>query len=118
MNMAEQASSMSRHDLEAKIVKRCWQDEEFRKEFTANPAGAFVNYLRIPAASLPKVFVHLEKPGSWHIVLPVKPASQAEFSERELEMVVAGASTFGCVSMATAIFATVLASALGPDEGW
>jgi hypothetical protein len=116
--MTGQPLALTRHDLEAKIVKRCWQDEEFRKEFTADPAGAFVNYLRIPAASLPKVSVHLEEPGSWHIVLPVKPASQGEFSERELEMVAGGASTFGCVSMATAIFATMLASALGPDEGW
>jgi hypothetical protein len=88
--MTEQAPPVSRHDLEAKIVKRCWEDEEFRKEFTANPADAFVKYLQIPAASLPKVWVHSEEPGSWHIVLPVKPAKASELSEEDLEKVAGG----------------------------
>jgi hypothetical protein len=88
--MTEQAPPVSRHDLEAKIVKRCWEDEEFRKEFTANPADAFVKYLQIPAASLPKVWVHQEEPGSWHIVLPVKPANASELSEADLERVAGG----------------------------
>ena len=63
--MTEQATVLTRHDLEAKIVKRCWEDEEFRREFTADPAGVFVKYLQIPAASLPKIVVHEETTGSW-----------------------------------------------------
>jgi hypothetical protein len=59
MNRAEQASSMSRHDLEAKIVKRCWEDAAFGKEFTAGPAGAFVKYLGRRQRACP---------GSWSIV--------------------------------------------------
>jgi hypothetical protein len=90
--MAEAGSTLSRHDLEAKIVKRCWEDEAFCKEFTADPAAAFVKYLAVPAASLPRISVHQEEPGSWHIVLPPKPANAAELTEVDLEKVAGGLS--------------------------
>jgi hypothetical protein len=31
--MAEAESALTRHDLEARIVKHSWEDEAFRKEF-------------------------------------------------------------------------------------
>jgi hypothetical protein len=89
MKMTEQAPPLTRHDLEARIVKRCWEDGALRKEFTADPAGTFVKYLEIPAASLPKIVVHQETPGTWHIVLPAKPAGANELSEADLEKVAA-----------------------------
>jgi hypothetical protein len=85
--VTEQTPMFSRHDLEAKIVKRCWEDEGFRKEFTADPSGAFVKYLEVPATSLPKIVVHEETAGSWHIVLPSRPANASELSELDLETV-------------------------------
>jgi hypothetical protein len=88
--MAKQDQTLTRHDLEAKIVKRCLEDEGFRKEFTTDPAAAFVKYLEIPAASLPKISVHQEEPGSWHIVLPPRPTNVDELSEQELETVAGG----------------------------
>jgi hypothetical protein len=90
--MTEPAFVLSRHDVEAKIVKRCWEDEAFRKEFTADPAGAFVKYLEIPAASLPSIVVHQEPAGSWHIVLPPRPANANQLSEQDLETVAGGAA--------------------------
>jgi hypothetical protein len=88
--MAEAESALTRHDLEAKIVKRCWEDEGFRKEFTADPAGSFVKYLEIPAASLPKIVVHEETAGSWQIVLPSRPANPGELSDQDLEKFAGG----------------------------
>src|SRR5271170_7181436 len=90
ISMTEQAPTLMRHDLEAKIVKRCWEDDGFRKEFTADPAAAFVKYLGVPAASLPKISVHQEAAGSWHIVLPAKPANAGELSDADLEKVAGG----------------------------
>jgi hypothetical protein len=52
--MANDIERLTRHDLEAKIVKRCWGDEDFRKEFTSDPAATFVRYIEVPAGSLPK----------------------------------------------------------------
>jgi hypothetical protein len=98
--------SLTRHDLEAKIVKRCWENEGFRKEFTADPAGTFTKFLEVPAASLPKILVHEEEPGSWHIVLPAKPADASELSEEDLEKVAGGvtpAVVFTAANIATAV---------------
>jgi hypothetical protein len=92
MEMAGAESTLTRHDLEVKIVKRCWEDEAFREEFTADPAGAFVKYLGLPAASLPRITVRQEEPGSWHIVLPEKPVNASELSGQDLEMVAGGSA--------------------------
>jgi hypothetical protein len=73
-NLVEAESTLSRHDLEAKIVKRCWENKGFRKEFTVDPAGSFVKYLEVPGANLAKIVLHEELAGSWHIVLPPQPA--------------------------------------------
>jgi hypothetical protein len=117
--MAEQAATLTRHDLEARLVKRCWQDEAFRQEFTADPVGTAVKYLEVPAASLPNIVVHEEPAGSWHIVLPAKPSDSGELSEEDLEKV-AGGSTPAClVSLAvTAVFVSTAATQQAVNEGW
>jgi hypothetical protein len=100
--MTESIPTLTRHDLEAKIVKRCWEDEAFRKEFLADPAGAFTRYLEVPATSLPRIVVHKESAGSWHIVLPAKPGNIGELSERDLERV-AAAGTEGWLRALTIV---------------
>jgi hypothetical protein len=118
--MTEQAAVLTRHDLEAKIVKHCWEDEGFRKKFTADPAGVFVKYLQIPAASVPKIVVHEETAGSWHIVLPAKPANTGELSEEDLENV-AGGTTPNVTVLATIVVSVTAASAsvgMSLDQGW
>jgi hypothetical protein len=120
--MASESEGLTRHDLEAKIVKRCWQDASFRKEFTADPGAAFVKYLEVPVESLPRVVVHEETPGSWHIVLPPKPANITALSEEELEKVAGGATvsliiaaTAGGTAISTSI---ATAAAVTVREGW
>jgi hypothetical protein len=125
MKMVEPTSTLARHDLEAKIVRRCWQDEAFRKEFTADPPRAFVKYLQLPATSLPKIVIHEEPAGWWHIVLPLQPANVDELSEQDLEMVAGGASIIKYVvataASAGASAATVAISTsveITPTKGW
>src|ERR1700733_1650813 len=105
--MTEQAAALTRHDLEAKIVKHCWEDVEFRKEFTASPAGVFVRYLQVPAASLPKIVVHQETTGSWHIVLPAKPANIGELSDTDLERVAGGTTPMTLPAFISTVSAAV-----------
>jgi hypothetical protein len=90
--MTEQPTALTRHDLETKIVKRCWVDEGFCKEFTADPMGTAVKHLQVPGASLPKIVVHQEAPGTWCIILPAKPAGANELSEKDLERVAGGSA--------------------------
>jgi hypothetical protein len=119
--MTSNVGQLNRHDLEAKIVKRCWENEAFRKEFTADPAAAFVKYLKLPSSSLPEIFVHQETPSSWHIVLPAKPAGTSELSEAELERV-AGASVPPpiVISVTITVYLSVLSGGTytHQEEGW
>jgi hypothetical protein len=88
--MTEAVPILTRHDLEAKIVKHCWEDEVFHKEFTADPAATFTKHLQVPADKLPKILVHEETPGTWHIVLPVKPLGMSELPDEELGKIAGG----------------------------
>jgi hypothetical protein len=88
--MTAQAQAMTRRDLEAKIVQRYREDEGFRREFTADPAGAFGKYLGMPPAGMPKISVHEETLGTWHIVLPTKPDETSQLSDQDLERVAGG----------------------------
>jgi hypothetical protein len=109
---------LTRHDLEAKIVKHSWEDEGFRKEFIADPSGTFVKYLQVPASSLPKIVVHEEAPGSWHIVLAAKPADIGQLSEDELEKVAGGGTPVAtAVSAATMATTAVIVSVVGVTKG-
>jgi hypothetical protein len=106
-------------------VKRAWEDEAFRKEFTADPAGAFVKYLGVPAASLPTISVHQEEPGSWHIVLPAKPADTDELSEEYLEKVAGGsvipwsiAASLAASGAAASLLTATSAIVAAENSGW
>jgi hypothetical protein len=90
--MTDDIAGWTRHDIEAKIAKRCWENEEFRREFSADPAGTLVKQLQAPTASLPKIVVHEEAAGSWHIVLPARPSNAEELSEQDLERVAGGSA--------------------------
>jgi hypothetical protein len=115
--MTEQAAALTRHDLEAKIVKRCWEDEGFRREFTADPAGVFVKYLQVPAGSLPKITIHQETPGSWHIVLPAKPPHTDELTEADLERVAGGTTPTISLVLSTGV-SVGISITVAENNGW
>jgi hypothetical protein len=117
--MTEQAPSLTRHDLEAKIVKRCRENEDFRKEFTADPAGAFAKYLKVPPGTLPEICVHQEGAGCWDIVLPAKPANAKELSEQDLERVAGGATpTITVISQISFLLTTGTVAVSKEVGGW
>jgi hypothetical protein len=128
--MTEQSLTLTRHDLEAKIVKRCWENEDFRREFTADPVATAVRYLEIPTASLPKIVIHEEPAGSWHIVLPPRPVNADALLDEDLEQIAGGSALinaflretiFASVAAASAIASgSIAASAIVTDnnKGW
>jgi hypothetical protein len=115
--MTKQAPVLTRHDLEAKIIKRCWESDEFQQQFTADPVGTAVKYLEVPAATLPKIFVHQEALGSWHIVLAAKPASNGELSDEDLEKV-AGDTNPTPVVVTLVASGAVIGSTASATIGW
>jgi hypothetical protein len=113
-----QGVAMTRGELEAMIIRRCWRDEAFRREFTADPKAAFVKYLGVPAAAVPKLVLHEETPGTWHIVLPPRPPNTDELTDAELERIAGGVSPLSLVvSIATYAAASAGVSAYVTKEG-
>jgi hypothetical protein len=93
-------------------------NEEFHKEFIADPAGAFTKYLDVPAASQPKIVVHEKPAGSWHIVLTAKPANASELSDRELETVVGASAIISVVASSVVTVSTWTAATATVEIGW
>jgi hypothetical protein len=92
----------------AKVIKRCWEDEAFHRE--SDPVGTAVKYLEVPAANLPNIVVHEEPAGSWHIVLPARPADAGDLSDADLEEVAGGTGPIAIVSFVAAVNVVVAAS--------
>ena len=87
--------ALSRHEIEARIVRKAWEDETFRAELIADPVAVFTKYTGVAATQLPHIVVHQEQANEWTIVLPAKPAKASELSDQEMERVAGGQLTIG-----------------------
>ena len=70
--------SMTRRDLEAKIIANAWRDPEYKKRLMDDPKAVLEEALKgiDPDISLPKdlsVNVHEEDANTFHLVLPRDP---------------------------------------------
>jgi hypothetical protein len=117
--MPETEGTPSRHDLEAKIIKHTWDDPAFREKFIADPKGTIAKYTGISAADLPEIVVHEEAAGTWHIVLPAKPAEAQELSNADLEKVAGGTTpTISLVSAVSSLILTPTQRISENEGGW
>jgi hypothetical protein len=115
--MPEAEVTPSRHDLEAKIIKHCWDDPAFREKFVADPKGTVAKYTGISAADLPEIVVHEEAAGTWHVVLPAKPADAQELSNADLEKVAGGTTPTIVVSTAVSSLILTPTQRISESEG-
>ena len=110
MNSAATEAAPSRADIEAKIVKRCWTDEAFRRELLADPAACFVKYTGLSADKAPAIVVHEESGRDWHIVIPARPARADELSDADLERIAGGTSDPTSIAVTLVTMATLTAA--------
>jgi len=102
--------AMSRADIEAMVVKRCWTDEAFRRELLADPVACFVKYTGLTSDKAPTIRIHEESGRDWHIVIPAKPRQADELSDADLERVAGG--TDPVVSVTVTIATAVVTSGI------
>jgi hypothetical protein len=102
--------ALTRKDLEAKIVARAWQDDEFRRQFVTDPKRQFEERLGFKLPDALRMTVHEEDENSLHFVIPMKPKEAlGELSDEELETVSGGTDVVTTVSV-TVIVALSIAS--------
>ncbi len=102
--MTEQA--ITRHDLEAKIIAKAWQDEAFKQELINNPKATISREMGLVEVSQNLEFrVVEENADTFYLVLPMKPniaVAGHELSEDQLEAVAGGGiPTFGNICQQT-----------------
>ena len=117
--MANIDKTTSRHDVEAMIIKHSWDDPAFREEFLADPKGSVAKYTGVSASNLPEIVAHEEKVGTWHIVLPAKPAAAQELSDADLEKVAGGTTpTITPASVVASLILTPTQAISEQEGGW
>ncbi len=79
-----------RYQLESKLIRRAWQDAEFRKKLCADPRAAFEEALGRKLPDDFRIQVLEDTPTSYHFVIPRNPAGEGELADFELENVVGG----------------------------
>jgi hypothetical protein len=85
------AELKKRQQLEAKVIARAWQDEEFRRLLVSDPRKAVGEVLGKPLPTELDVRVTEEAPASFHMILPPSPSISQELSHDALAKVAGGA---------------------------
>jgi len=88
--MAEQPTTAE--DLQARLIARAWEDDEFKQALLDDPKSAIADELGVELPGDLEIQVVEENPNMICLVLPVRPetARDPELSEEELEAVAGG----------------------------
>ena len=65
-------------DVKEKLIKRAWEDEDFKRELMENPKAAIQKALEVVIPESINVKVVEETPDTMYVVLPVNPAVAGE----------------------------------------
>ncbi len=84
------SAATARLDLEAALVKKCWQEPEFRNQVIADPKGMFEKATGQKLPDNLKIFIHEEDRNTVHLSIPPAPKDMSELSDEELERVAGG----------------------------
>jgi len=82
----------TRQDFETEIIKKAWEDNNFRQELLDNPKAVLSKMYDITLPEDLTLEVHVESPTTMHLILPAKPSSDKdnELSDSDLDTVAGG----------------------------
>jgi hypothetical protein len=120
--------TLSRREIEEKIVALAWKDDAFRRSFVADPKGQFEKHLGVKLPAALKMSVHEEDGSHLYFVIPAKPKMNVdELSDADLEKVAGGVDAIITVIATAAISGAIIGTAGGTavsvvrtveNEGW
>jgi hypothetical protein len=124
--MAEaQTQTLTRRDLETRLIEKAWKDPAFRKEIVKDPKGMLEKHTGQKLPDQLKIFVYEEDANTLHFSIPPAPSNRTELSDEQLEKVAGGTELVlvtGFIftvelASATVLAATAAASAVGTAAG-
>lgn len=65
--------SDKRNDIQALLIKKAWENEEFKKELLQNPKATIEKTLQIQIPEDVEIAVVQETPKKMYLVIPAKP---------------------------------------------
>jgi hypothetical protein len=92
----------SRKEVEARLVERARQDEQFRSLLLSDPRAAAQQELGVDLPASVRLHVMQEGPSDLYLVLPLKPAALIsaiagdELSDTQLDFVSGGGDSLNC----------------------
>ncbi len=107
--------TVTRKDLETRLIEKAWKDPEFKREVVKDPKGMLEKQLGRKLPLELKIIIHEEDPHTLHFTLPPAPSNVSELSDDELERVSGGTEI---IIMATVLAASITAgTAVGTAIG-
>lgn len=106
-----EAASLTRRDIEEKIVALAWKDDAFRERFLANPKAEFESRLGVKLPPGLQMAAYQEDGSNLHFVIPAKPSVNiSELSDADLEKVAGGVDVIAS-AVATAVISLIAGGA-------
>jgi len=113
MASATTLPQLTKHDIETRLIEKCWKEPEFRKQVLADPKGAFERQFGRPLPADLKIIIHEDSANTINLALPPAPVNVQELSEDELEKVAGGTEFIGSVIVGTIMAGLLSAGVVG-----
>ncbi len=84
-------ATKTRNDVEKELVLKAWEDEEFKQRLVSDPKAAITEMFGVEIPDAIDVKVVEEDLQTLYVRLPMKPVTEDELTDEQLEAVAGGA---------------------------
>ena len=122
-----QTQTVTRRDLETRLVEKAWKDPDFRKDIVKDPKGMLEKQTGQKLPEQLKIFVYEEDANTLHFSIPSPPSNLNELSDEDLEKVAGGTDivvVFTAIAALSAVGGSLLSVGViggahaGKAAGW
>ncbi len=105
-------TTKTRNDIEKELVLKAWEDEEFKQRLVSDPKAAITEMFGVEVPDVIDIKVVEEDMKTLYVRLPMKPVSEDELTDEQLEAIAGGACIpVGFVALGVLFGAAIVTSA-------